>query len=198
MLKEEADMGTPDWSSRILPRDLNGIIMWTTSLTMLFLLLRRYDTTRRLKVAFWARDAFVDTFCHLFIWSLTMIAFVYYVFFGGDLVVVRTAEVLPPMPSTFYSIIISVVAFGTFLITILRYTARAGRKYPSPRALLIAFAVLAIFLIMRYGILILAPPWGDPLHSIINLVIDTCVFGILFAYIFAGAILYMISALRSE
>ena len=64
--------------------------------------------------------------------------------------------------------------------------------------MLIAFAVLAIFLIMRYGILILAPPWGDPLHSIINLIIDTSVFGILFAYIFAGAILYMISVLRSE
>jgi hypothetical protein len=191
-------MGTPDWTSRILPRDLNGIIMWTTSLTMLFLLLRRYDTTRRLKVAFWARDAFVDTFFHLFIWSLTMIAFVYYVFFGGDLVVVRTSEHLPPMPSTFYSIILSVVAFGTFLIVILRYTARKDRRYPPPRAFLIAFGVLAIFLGMRYAILALAPPWGDPLRSIINLAIDTSVFGLLFAYIFAGAILYMISALRSE
>jgi hypothetical protein len=195
---KEESMGTPDWTARILPRDLNGIIMWTTSLTMLFLLLRRYDTAKRLKVAFWARDAFADTFCHLFIWSLTMIAFVYYVFFGGDLVVVKTSEALPPMPSTFYSIIISVVAFGSFLITILRYTGREGRKYPSPRAMLIAIAVLAIFIIMRYGILILAPPWGDPLQSIINLAIDTCVFGLLFAYIFAGAILYMISALRSE
>jgi hypothetical protein len=28
-------------------------------------------------------------------------------------------------------------------------------------------------------------------------VIDTCVFGLLFPYIFAGAILYMISALRA-
>jgi uncharacterized membrane protein len=191
-------MGSPDWISRILPRDLNGILMWTTSFTMLFLLLRRHDTARRLKIAFWARDAFVDTFCHLFIWSLTAAAFLYYVFFGGDLVVVRTSQALPPMPSTFYSIIISVVAFGTFLITILRYTARPERKYPSPRAMLVAIAVLAIFLIMRYAILILAPPWGDPLQSIINLAIDTCVFGLLFAYIFAGAILYMISALRSE
>ncbi len=191
-------MGAPDWTSRILPRDLNGIIMWTTSFTMLFLLLRRYDTAKRLKVAFWARDTFVETFFHLFIWSLTMIAFVYYVFFGGDIVVVRTAERLPPMPSTFYSIILSVVAFGTFLVTILRYTAQKDRKYPPPRAFLIAFAVLAVFLGMRYAILVLAPPWGDPLRSIVNLVIDTSVFGLLFAYIFAGTILYMISALRSE
>jgi uncharacterized membrane protein len=194
----EENMGTPDWTSRILPRDLNGIIMWTTSLTMLFLLLRRHDSARRLKVAFWARETFAETVCHLFIWSLTMIAFVYYVFFAGNIVVVSEAENLPPMPSTFYSIILSVVAFGTFLITILRYTTRADRKYPSPRALLIAFAVLAVFLIIRYSILALTPPWGDPLRSIVNLAIDTSVFGLLFAYIFAGAILYMISALRSE
>ena len=164
---------------------------------MLFLLLRRYDTARRLKVAFWARDTFVETFFHLFIWCLT-VTFVYYVFFGGDIVVVSEVEKLPPMPSTFYSVILSVVAFGTFLVTMLRYTARADRKYPSPRALLIAFAVLALFLALRYAILLLTPPWGDPLHSIINLTIDTSVFGLLFAYIFAGAILYMINALRSE
>ncbi len=191
-------MGTPDWTSRILPRDLNGIIMWTASFSMLFLLLRRYDTARRLKVAFWAKDAFVETFFHFFIWSLTAVTFVYYVFFGGDIVVMRTAQHLPPMPSTFYSVILSVVAFGTFLITILRYTARKDRKYPPPRAFLIAFGMLAVFLGMRYAILALAPPWGDPLRSIVNLVIDTSVFGLLFAYIFAGAILYMISALRSE
>ena len=29
-------MGSPDWTARILPRDLNGILMWTTSFTMLF------------------------------------------------------------------------------------------------------------------------------------------------------------------
>ena len=191
-------MGTSDWTSRILPRDLNGIMMWTVSFSMLFLLLRRYDTARRLKVGFWAKDAFVETFFHFFIWTLTVITFVYYVFFGGDIVIVRTAEQLPPMPSTFYSIILSVVAFGTFLVTILRYTGRKDRKYPPLRAFLTAFGVLAIFLALRYAILLLVPPWGEPLHSIINLTIDTSVFGLLFAYIFAGAILYMISALRAE
>ena len=191
-------MGSPDWTSRILPCDLNGIIMWTTSLSMLFLLLRRYDTARRSKVAFWARDTFVETFFHLFVWSLTMIAFVYYVFFGGKIAVVQTAEHLPPMPSTFYSIILSVIAFGTFLVTVLRYTQRKDRRYPPPRGFLIAFGILTLFLGLRYAILMVAPPWGDPLQSIINLVIDTSVFGLLFAYIFAALILYMISALRSE
>ncbi len=191
-------MGTPDWTSRILPRDLNGIIMWTVSFSMLFLLLRRHDTARRLKVSFWAKNTFVETFFHLFIWCLTAVAFVYYVFFGGNIAVVHTAERLPPMPSTFYSIILSVVAFGTFLVTILRYTAQKDRKYPPPRGFLIAFGILALFLGLRYAILVVAPPWGDPLQSIVNLVIDTSVFGLLFAYIFAALILYMISALRSE
>jgi predicted secreted protein len=190
-------MGTSDWTSRMLPRDLNGIIMWTTSFMMLFLLIRRFDTAKRLKVGFWAKDAFTETFIHLFIWSLTIAAFIYYVFFGGKIVLVSTAEQLPPMPSTFYSIILSVIAFGTFLVTILRYTARSERKYPAPRNFLISFAILAVFLGMRYAILFLAPPWGDPIHSIVNVVIDTCVFGLLFPYIFAGAILYMISALRA-
>lgn len=191
-------MGASDWTLRILPRDLNGIMMWTVSFSMLFLLLRRHDTAKRLKVSFWARDAFVETFFHLFIWLLTAVTFVYYVFFGGDIIVVRTAEELPPMPSTFYSIILSVVAFGTFLVTILRYTGRKERKYPPPGVFLVAFAILALFLALRYAILLLAPPWGEPLRSIVNLTIDTSVFGLLFAYIFAGAILYMISALRSE
>ncbi len=191
-------MGASDWTLRILPRDLNGIMMWTISFSMLFLLFRRYDTAKRLKIAFWAKDAFVETFFHLFIWLLTVITFVYYVFFGGDIVVMRTAQELPPMPSTFYSIILSVVAFGVFLVTILRYTGRKERKYPPPRAFLIAFGVLALFLALRYAILLLAPPWGEPLRSIVNLTIDTSVFGLLFAYIFAGAILYMISALRAE
>ncbi len=191
-------MGATDWTLRILPRDLNGIIMWTVSFSMLFLLLRRYDTAKRLKVAFWAKDAFVETFFHLFIWCLTAVTFVYYVFFGGDIVVVRTAEELPPMPSTFYSVILSVVAFGTFLITILRYSGQKNRKYPPPKAFLIAFGILALFLALRYAILFLTPPWGEPLHSIVNLTIDTSVFGLLFAYIFAGAILYMINALRAE
>ncbi len=191
-------MNAPDWTSRILPRDLNGIIMWTTSFSMLFLLVRRYDTCKRLKVAFWARDAFVDTFFHAFIWCLTAIAFVYYVFFGGDIAIVRTAERLPPMPSTFYSIILSVIAFGTFLITILRYSGQKTRKYPAPTNFLVSFGILAVFLGMRYTLLVLAPPWGDPIRSVVNLVIDTSVFGLLFAYIFAGTILYMIHALRAQ
>lgn len=191
-------MGTPDWTLRILPRDLNGIIMWTVSFSMLFLLLRRYDTAKRQKVSFWAKDAFVETFFHLFIWCLTAVTFMYYVFFGGDIVVVRTAEELPPMPSTFYSVILSVVAFGTFLVTMLRYSGHKERRYPPPKAFLIAFGILALFLALRYALLLLTPPWGEPLHSIINLTIDTSVFGLLFAYIFAGAILYMINALRAE
>jgi hypothetical protein len=196
-VNREDNMGTPDWTSRILPRDLNGIVLWTTSFMMLFLLIRRYDTAKHLKVGFWARDAFAETFIHFFIWSLTVATFIYYVFFGGEMVLVRTAEQLPPMPSTFYSIILSVIAFGTFLVTILRYTTRREQKYPAPRNFLICFAILAVFIGMRYAILFLAPPWGDPIHSIVNLVIDTCVFGLLFPYIFAGAILYMISALRA-
>jgi hypothetical protein len=190
-------MGTPDWTSRILPRDVNGIIMWTTSFLMLFLLIRRYDVAKRQNVSFWARDAFVETFIHLFIWCLTIAAFIYYVFFGGELSVVRTSQQLPPMPSTFYSIILSVIAFATFLVTILRYTSRPEGKYPAPRNFLICFAILAIFIGMRYAILFLAPPWGDPIHSLVDIVIDTCVFGLLFPYIFAGAILYMVSALRA-
>lgn len=190
-------MGSPDWTARILPRDLNGVFMWTTSFTMLFLLLRRYDTARRLQVRFWAPETFVETFAHLFVWSLTMIAFAYYVFFGGDIVVMRTAQKLPPMPSTFYSIILSVVAFGTFLITVLRFSTQQAHPYPAPRNFLIAFCILGVFLGMRYAILAVAPPWGDPLRSIVNLVIDTSVFGLLFAFIFAGAILYMVNALRS-
>jgi hypothetical protein len=192
------EMGASDWTSRILPRDVNGIVMWTVSFSMLFLLLRRYDTARRSGVRFWASDAFVDTFFHLFIWCLTAAVFVYYVFFGGDIVVVRTAAELPPMPSTFYSIILSVVAFGTFLVTVLRYTGGKVRRYPPPRAFLIAFGILALFLLLRYAILLLMPPWGEPLRSIINLAIDTSVFGLLFAYILAGSILYMISAMRAE
>lgn len=191
-------MGTPDWTSRILPRDLNGIIMWVVWFSMIFLLLRRYDTAKRQKVGFWAKETFVETFFHLFIWCLPIVAFVYYVFFGGEIVMVRTAEQLPPMPSTFYSIILSIVAFGTFLVTVLRYSGQKVRKYPPPRGFLIAVGILILFLGLRYAILALAPPWGDPLHSIVNLVIDTSVFGLLFAYIFAALILYMISALRSE
>ncbi len=191
-------MGASDWTSRILPRDLNGIIMWVVWFSMLFLLLRRYDMAKRLKVSFWAKDTFVETFFHFFIWCLPIVAFVYYVFFGGDIVVMHTAKQLPPMPSTFYSIILSVVAFGTFLVTLLRYTGQKDRKYPPPKGFLIALGILALFLGLRYAILAIAPPWGDPLQSIINLVIDTSVFGLLFAYIFAALILYMISALRSE
>ena len=101
------------------------------------------------------------------------------------------------MPSTFYSIILSVVAFGTFLVTVLRFSTRKPHPYPSPQGFLVAFIVLGVFLGMRYAILALAPPWGDPLRSIVNLAIDTSVFGLLFAYIFAGAVLYMVSALRS-
>jgi MFS family permease len=191
-------MVSPGWADRILPRDLNGIVMWTISFSMLFLLIRRFDRAKHRRESFWAKESLVETFIILFVWCLTAATFVYYVFFAGDLVVVRTSEELPPLPSTAYSIILSVVAFATFLFTILRYTSRKERKYPAPTNFLFSFAIILLFLGLRYGIMVFAPPWGDPIRSIVNVAIDTSVFGLLFAFIFAGAILYMLRALREE
>ena len=191
-------MGTADWVSRILPRTLNGFMMWTISFLMLFLLIRKFDLAKRNNESFWAKETFIENFVIFFVLCLTVITFIYYVFIGGSLVVVSDLMPAPPLPATVYSIVLSLVAFGTFLSTLLRYLSRKDRKYPPPNSFLLSFVIIILFLCIRYALLYLAPPWGDPIRSVINLTIDISVFGLLFSYTFAAIILYMIRALRDE
>jgi hypothetical protein len=189
-------MVTADWVSRILPRTLNGFMMWTISFLMLFLLIRRFDQAKRKNERFWAKETFVETFVNLFVLVLAIITFIYYVFIGGSLIVVSNPLPVPPIPATVYSIVLSLIAFGTFLFTLLRYLNNSERKYPSPNSFLLSFLIIILFFGMRYALLVLTPPWGDPIRSVINLIIDVSVFGLLFPYIFAAIILYMIRALK--
>jgi hypothetical protein len=193
-------METSDWLSRLMPRTLNAIMLSIASFLMLFLLIRRYDQAKRKNHKFWARETFTETFVHLLVWVLTVVTFMRYMFFGGEVIDVGPSpedSALPFLiPATAYSIVLSVVAFGTFLATLLHFFSHEEREHPPIRGFLLCFLIIFVFLGMRYAILVLAPPWGEPLRTLVNLTIDVCVFGLLVAYVLAGTILFMVRAMR--
>jgi hypothetical protein len=198
MHKGEGTMG--HWTSRILPQSLNGVMMWIISFSMLFLLIRRYSLAKRAKAAFWVRETFVETAVILYVWLLTIVTFIIYVGFGGTLVVIETHGPTPDflLPSTALTILVSLCAFGTFLSTLLSYLSDETRKHPSPRNFALAVIVIALFLGMRFLLERLPAAWDEPMRTIVTLITDVCVWGVLFPYIFAGAILYTIVVVRER
>ena len=187
------------WSSRILPQSLNGVVMWIISFTMLFLLVRRYLLVRRTGTKFWARETFVESAAILYVWLLTVVTFVIYVGFGGTLVVIEGDGPTPDflVPSTALTILVSLCAFGTFLSTLLSYLSDETRKHPTIKNFALAVIVITLFLGMRF-LLERLPIWQEPIRTIVTLITDVCVSGVLFPYVLAGAILYTISVVRER
>ncbi len=189
-----------NWTSRILPQSLNGVMMWVISFSMLFLLIRKYLLARRNHTGFWTRETFVETAVIFYVWLLTIVTFVIYVGFGGTLVVIEPTGPTPVflLPSTALTILVSLCAFGTFLSTLMSYLSDETQKHPSPKNFSLAVIVIGLFLGMRFLLERLPAAWDEPVRTIVNLITDVSVWGVLFPYIFAGGILYTIVVVRER
>lgn len=185
----------PDLISRMIPKTLDGIIMWIIAFAMLFLLFRKYDKARKRKEKFWTRENYVENFIVLFVFCLTIIIFINYLFFSvSEKSVVELTHVL--IPATVNSIILSLIAFATFLFTLLYYLTRKERRYPPVRNFLFSILIVLLFLGMRKAGQVLLVPYGTFVLSLVGLIMDICIFGLLLSYIFTSTILYTINAMR--
>jgi len=180
----------------MIPRTVNNIIMWIISFLMLFLLMKKIFR-KDLKTIKKQKFLTTENFVILFVFILTIIAFILNVFIIGKQEGIETmTHVL--IPATIYSIILSVVAFGTFLAVIFYYLGKKEKKYPPIRNYLFSILIFILFLGMRKINKVLLVPYGTLVTSVINLIIEICVFGFLEAYIFASIILYLINTIKAK
>jgi len=184
-----------DLISRMIPKTLNGIIMWIIAFSMLFLLFRNFDKASKREEKFWSRENFVENFVLLFVFSLTIITAINNLFFSGNKEsIVELTHIL--IPATVNSIILSLIAFATLLFTILYYLTRKERRHPPIRNVLFSILIVLLFLGIKKVGQVLLVPYGTFVLSMVGLIIDICIYGLLLSYIFTSAILYTINAMR--
>jgi hypothetical protein len=184
-----------DLISRIMPKTLDAIIMWITAFAMLFLLFRKHDKASKRGEKFWTRENFVENCVLLFIFCLTMVMFVEHLFFSEkNKSIVDFDHIL--IPATVNSIILSLIAFATLLFTLTYYLTRKERKYPPLKNFVFSILIVLLFLGLRKAGQALLAPYGTFVISLVNLVADIFIFGLLISYIFTSTILYTINAIR--
>ncbi len=185
----------PNLISKMIPKTLDGIIMWIIAFAMVFLLFRNYDKANKKEEKFWTRENYVENSVLLFVFCLTIIIFIKNLFFSGnEESIVNFDHIL--IPATVNSIILSLFAFATLLFTLLFYLTRKKKKYPPLRNFVFSILIILLFLgLKKVGQGLLAP-YGTFVISMVNLITDICIFGLLVSYIFTGTILYTINAVR--
>lgn len=184
-----------DLISKIIPKTLDGIIMWIIAFAMLFLLFRKNDMANKRGEKFWTRENFVENCVLLFVFCLTLIMFFENLFFSGnDKSIVDFNHIL--IPATVNSIILSLIAFATLLFTLMYYLTRKERKYPPLKNFVFSILIVLLFLGLRKVGQSLLAPYGTFVISVANLVADIFIFGLLISYIFTSTILYTINAIR--
>ncbi len=185
----------PDFISRMIPKTLDGIIMWIIAFAMLFLLFRNYDKASKRKEKFWSRENYVENSVLLFVFCLTIIIFIKHLFFsGGEKGIVEFDHIL--IPATVNSIILSLIAFATLLFTLLYYLTRKEKRYPPVKNFVFSILIVLLFLGFRKAGAVLMAPYGTFVISVVNLITDIFIFGLLVSYIFTSTILYTINVMR--
>lgn len=184
-----------DFFSKIIPKTFDGLIMWVISFAMLFLLFRKHDRATKTGEKFWSRENFEENCVLLFVFCLTIIMFIEHLFFSGkDKSIVDFDHIL--IPATVNSMILSLIAFATLLVTLMYYFTRKDRKYPPVKNFVYSILIVMLFLGLRKVGQTLLAPYGTFVISVTNLVADIFIFGLLISYIFASTILYTINAIR--
>jgi hypothetical protein len=184
-----------DLISRMIPKTLDGIIMWIIAFAMLSLLFRRYDKASKSREKFWTKENYVENFVLLFVFCLTIIIFIKHLFFSeGEESIVEIDHIL--IPATVNSIILSLIAFATLLFTLLFYLTRKERRYPPVRNFVFSILIVLLFLGLKKAGTVLLAPYGTFVISMVNLTTDIFIFGLLVSYIFSSTILYTINAIR--
>ena len=179
-----------DFLANVMPRTLNGVMMWIISFLMLFLLFRKYEEAKKKKQKFMNLDNFII----LFVFVLTIITFIVYVFILGDKGSVgEPVHVL--IPATVYSIILSIVAFATFLFTILYYYKKSP---PNLKKIIYTFFILLFFIGLKKINEIFLAPYGTLFLSIVKLIIEVFAYGLLLPFLFTCALLYIIHLLKQK
>jgi hypothetical protein len=169
--------------------------MWIIAFSMLFLLFRKHDKASKKEEKFWSRENFVENFVLLFVFCLTIIISIKHLFFTENKEsIVKLNHLL--IPATVYSIILSLIAFATLLFTLLYYLTRKERKYPPARNFFFSILIILLFLGLKKAGQVLLVPYGTFVISVVGLITDIFIFGLLVAYIFTSAILYTINAIR--
>jgi len=184
-----------DVISKIIPKTLDGIIMWIIAFAMVFLLFRKYDKTSKEGGGFWSRETYVENSVLLFVFFLTLIVSIEHLFFSGnDDSIVDFNHLL--IPATLNSMILSLIAFATLLFTLLFYLTRKDKKYPPLRNFVFSILIILLFLGLRKVGQGLLAPYGTFVISLVNFITDIFIFGLLVSYIFTSTILYTINAVK--
>jgi hypothetical protein len=169
--------------------------MWVIAFAMVFLLFRKYDIANKKAEKFWARESFVENSVLLFVFCLTIIVSIEHLFFSGsEESIVDFNHIL--IPATINSMILSLFAFATLLFTLLFYLTRKEKKYPSFRNFIFSILIVVLFLGLKKAGAALLVPYGTFVISVVNLITDIFIFGLLVSYIFTSTILYTINAIR--
>ena len=183
--------------SNIPPKSLNGIMMWVISFLMLFLLIKKYEKAKNKGKKFWAKGSILENFIILFVFLLTIITFIVYVFILGPREQVGAAQPTHLLlPWTVYSIILSIIAFGFFLFVLFYYFSK-NKKYPSIKKFLFSLLILALF----FGLQMFTPlfsQYGTLFSSLLSFLLNLFILGILIPDIFASLILYAVFILRKK
>lgn len=183
------------FSRVIFAHIFNTVMIGVIALLAVYQLWRRHRIARGKKERFLTKENFTENLITILIFCVAIITLLARIF-----ILSTEREVSQPIqmliPATVYSIIVSLVAFGFFLSMILYYMTHKEKRYPSFRNFLFGCLLIILLLGLKMVGRILLPPYGAFVNSIVSLVIDVCLFGLLLPYVFTTIIIYIFNVVK--